>query len=186
MPAYARVIPDQEDWHIETSETAGLQAPLRSINKDRLVAAAFSLGKALGANSVTGYCWVNFCRWTRNDQHGMEEHVDETFQLAFSRFGVAVMRDWEQIFTPLSVDPTGRPVLIYDYDAYCYRFCDEIHFLPRAQAWTVFSDIFGTTAPPIAEPVSEGEFLLLSDYMGLHLPDGYDQDGYPIRPTFHN
>ena len=41
MPVYAGVSPDGEDWYIETSSTIGLQAPMKSVNKERLVAAAF-------------------------------------------------------------------------------------------------------------------------------------------------
>jgi hypothetical protein len=98
MPTYAQLRPDGEDWFIETSATTGLQAPLRSINKPALVSAAFSLGPPLCRGSEEGFAWVNFCRWTANEQYGMEEHTDDTLQLAFTRFGVAILKNWKEIF----------------------------------------------------------------------------------------
>jgi hypothetical protein len=115
----------------------------------------------------------------------MEEHVDNTFQLAFSRFGVAVIRDWKDIFVPIADLDEERPVLIYDYDAYCFLFCDAGHFLRKSQAWTLFADIFGIDPPPIAEPVPEGEFADIHEYMERH-DRRADNDNEPLRPRFYN
>ena len=92
MPVYAQVRPDSEDWFIETSATVGSQAPLRSVNKEQLVSAAFSLGHALCHGSNNGFSWVDFCRWTPDERHGMKMHTEESLQLAFSNFGVAVLK----------------------------------------------------------------------------------------------
>jgi len=185
VPVYATVIPDKEDWFIETSVTVGLQAPLRSINKERLVSAGFSLGKALGKSPEDGYAWVSFCRWTPNERYGMEQHVDDEYQLVFTRFGVAVVKNWDDIFVPSSQQQADRPVLIYDYDSFCFLFCDAGHFISESEAWTVFADAFGVAPPPNAKPAPKGHFAKISTYMALH-DHGTDNDGEPIRPHFHN
>jgi hypothetical protein len=185
MPVYAKVRPDREDWHIETSITIGQQAPLKSLNKEALVSAAFAIGPVLCEASKDGFPWVSFCRWTPNAEYGMEEHVDETYQLAFTQFGVAVLQNWQEIFTPVTDEEMDRPVLIYDYDAYCYLFCDVSHFIRATQAWTVFGNIFGVAPPPIAEYARDGYFADIHEYMALHVQDG-NGNGDPVRPVFHN
>lgn len=114
----------------------------------------------------------------------MEEHVDETYQLAFTRFGAVVVKNWKEIFTPKIDAQRERPVLIYDYDAYCCLFCDASHFVSDRQAWTVFANVFGVEPPPIAEPAPEGRFEDIHAYMALHAKESID--GEPIRPRFHN
>lgn len=184
MPVYARVSPDGEDWYIESSSTIGLLAPLKSVNKERLASAAFSLGRTLSQGSKDGYAWVSFCRWTPNEEYGMEEHVDETYQLAFTRFGVLVLRNWQEAFIPETEPLSVRPVLIYDYDAYCFLYCDAGHFISDRQAWTVFGRMFGIQPPPVAEPAPEGRFADIHEYMALHAKES--TDGEPIRPRFYN
>ena len=180
MPVFAQVENEENDWFFETSATKGLTCPLKSINKNATVSSAFSLGKDL-VNSY-GYSWVNFCKWTPDSKYGMEQHIDETYQLYFTKYGVVVGRNWSSIFTPYD-STTSQPVLIYDYDSSCYSFCDSSNFIPIWQAWSVFSKEFGVKAPPRAEEPKRGEFLLLSEYMKLHLKEnltGLD------RPNFHN
>jgi hypothetical protein len=184
MPVYAGVSPDGEDWYIETSSTIGLQAPMKSVNKERLVAAAFFLGRALCEGSKDGFAWISFCRWTPDQQYGMEQHVNETYQLAFTPFGTVVLKNWQQIYIPISDKQPHRPVLIYEYDAYCFLFCDASHFMPFRQAWTVFAGVFGVEPAPIAEPAPEGRFEDIRQYMDQHAHES--DDGEPIRPRFHN
>ncbi len=186
MPVYAQIRPDGEHWFIETSATTGLQAPLRSINKEQLVSAAFSLGRALCRGSGEGFSWVDFCRWTPNEQYGMEKHTDDTLQLAFTRFGVAVLKNWEEIFVPGSRLEGERPVLIYDHEAWSFSFCDAAHFVTERQAWTIFANLFGTKPPPLAEPAPDGEFRDINEYMKRHLPPIGEHDDVPARPRFHN
>jgi hypothetical protein len=184
VAVYAKVSPDGEDWYIETSRTVGLQAPLRSANKERLVSAAFSLGRALSDRSEDGYAWISFCRWTPDEKYGMQKHVDETYQLAFTRFGAVVLKNWQEIYIPTSDTQPQRPVLIYDYDASCFLFCDASHFVRDTQAWTVFARVFHVEPPPIAEPAPEGSFQYIHEHMALNARES--SGGEPIRPRFHN
>jgi hypothetical protein len=185
VPVLANVVPDEGNWYFETSATAGEQAPLKSVNKDRLVSAAFRLGTALCAGAEDRYAWISLCQWVPNDEYGMEKLIHNTFQLAFTRFGVAVLRNWEEIFIPTTHQETRRPVLIYDYDAYCFLFCDACHFVRYAQAWTIFSGIFGVEPPPIAEPAPNGQFTSVHEYMALYSREP-QSGGDPVRPQFQN
>jgi len=116
----------------------------------------------------------------------MEKHADDTLQLAFTRFGVAVLRNWEEIFIPGSHLEGRHPVLIYDHEAWSFSFCDAAHFVKKNQAWTIFSELFGAKPPPIAEPAPDGEFRHLNEYIKLHLPPFGEYDDVPTRPRFHN
>lgn len=182
MPQYARVQASDDDWYFETSATPGLQAPLKSINREATVMCAMRIGESLIYDAQRGYAWIDFSRWTRNVQYGMEVHEDSTFQLYFTKYGSTVTYNWDTMLVPVDAKKT-QPVLIYDYDSHCFRFCDRTHFWNKSVIADCVMDMF--SAAQALPSVDGGNWVDVHEYMsGFDLSE--DEEGYPRRPAFAN
>ncbi len=185
MPVFANTKYKPDDWYFETSATIGQQCPVRSLKLADTLNCGIALAGSIMHAANPMYAWVNFKRWVSNSEYGSEIISKPSIQVFATRHGFALAFNWDYLLIPKGVRRSD-PVLIYDYDAFCFIFCDKRHFWPKSKVTRFARRLFKVDHDRDKPPSIEGaRWLPVRDYMSqfeLHA----DESGHPVQPDYAN